>query len=415
MLRIVRNFTFFIIYFKMTNFKGDFPIFSNNSDLIFFDSTATSQKPKMVIDGITDFLSNNYSNIHRGMYDIAQNAETLYKQSKVKTAEVLNADSFKEVIYTFNSTYALNLLAQTLRKNNKLLKGDTVLVSIVEHHANVVPWLILKEEIGINVEYVQVDENFDIDFEDFEKKYDDSVKVISFTHVSNVTGQVFDLQKIWELKRKDTLFVVDASQSVPHMKVDVKAIWCDFLFFTGHKVFADSGIWVLWGKLALLEEMECAFSGGWAISEVNFDSYRSCGLPDKYEPGTPNVTGAVSLLKAFEYIDSIWGYEKIEQIEHDLVEYFLQKAEKFPQFKIIGSTSVENRVSVFGFVIDGIHSHDIAEIMAEKNIAVRSGKHCAHPLFKTYGHAHSVRASLYIYNTKEEIDTFFDIIQEIIK
>lgn len=415
MLRIVWNFTFLYFIFRMKNFRQDFPIFSNNSDLIFFDSTATSQKPKMVIDGISDFLSNNYSNIHRGMYDIAQNAESLYKQSKEITAQNLNADSYKEVIYTFNSTYALNLLAQTLRKNHKLQKGDTVLVSLVEHHANVVPWLILKDEIGINVEYVEVDENFDISWEDFDKKYDQTVKVISFTHVSNVTGQVFDLAKIWEKKREDTLFVVDASQSVPHMKVDVKAIGCDFLFFTGHKVFADSGIGVLWWKEALFEEMECAFSWGWAISQVNLDSYKSCGLPDKYEPGTPNVTGAVSLLKAFEYIDSIWGYEVIEEIEHELVEYFLQKAEKYSQMKIIGSTQSKNRVSVFSFVIDGIHSHDVAEILAEENIAVRSGKHCAHPLFTTYGHAHSLRASLYIYNTHQEIDRFFEVIEKIIK
>jgi cysteine desulfurase/selenocysteine lyase len=208
----------------MKNFRADFPIFSNNQDLVFFDSTATSQKPKMVIDGISEFLSQDYSNIHRGMYDIAQNSEKLYKQSKEITAKVLNANSWKEVIYTFNSTYALNLLAQTLRKNNKLQKGDTVLVSIVEHHANVVPWLILKEEIGIKVEYVDVDENYNLDLEDFDKKYNESVKVISFTHVSNVTGQIFDLSEIGKRKRQDTIFVVDASQSVPHMKVDVQEI-----------------------------------------------------------------------------------------------------------------------------------------------------------------------------------------------
>ena len=395
----------------MTNFTADFPIFSNNPDLIFFDSTATSQKPQMVIDGITDFLSNNYSNIHRGMYDIAQNAESLYKQSKVKTAEVLNADSYKEIIYTFNSTYALNLLAQTFRRNHKLQKGDTVLVSIVEHHANIVPWLILKEEIGINIEYVNVTENYDLDFEDFEKKYNDTVKVISFTQVSNVTWQIFDLQRVGELKRQDTLFVVDASQSVPHMKVDVKKLNCDFLFFTGHKVFADSGIGILYWKEALLNDMECIFSWGWAIADVQKDSYRSCGLPDKYEPGTPNVTWAVSLLKAFDYIDSIWGYKMIEKIEHDLVEYFLEKANNFPTMKIIGSTHSKNRVSVFCFTLEWHHSNDIAEFLADKNIAVRSGKHCAQPLFKAYWESHSVRASLYIYNTPQEIDRLFEVLK----
>ena len=398
----------------MTNFKADFPIFSNNTDLIFFDSTATSQKPKMVIDGISEFLSTNYSNIHRWMYDIAQNSENLYKKSKIKTAEVLNARSYKEIIYTFNSTYALNLLAQTLRKNNKLQKWDTVLVSIVEHHANIVPWLILKDEIGINVEYVHVTENFDLDFEDFQNKYDESVKVISFTHVSNVTGQIFDLKKVWKLKREDTLFVVDASQSVPHMSVDVQEIGCDFLFFTGHKVFADSGIWVLYGKEELLTQMECAFSGGWAISDVEKDGYRSCGLPDKYEPWTPNVTGAVSLLKAFEYIDSIWWYKTIESVEHELVEYFLEKANDFSAMKIIGSRSSHNRVSVFGFTLKWHHSNDVAEFLADHNIAVRSWKHCAQPLFKTYGESHSVRASLYLYNSKEEIDTLFEVLHKLV-
>lgn len=397
----------------MTNFQSDFPIFSNNPDLIFFDSTATSQKPQMVIDGITDFLSNNYSNIHRWMYDIAQNSEALYKQSKVKTAEVLNADSYKEIIYTFNSTYALNLLSQTFKKNYKLKAWDTVLVSIVEHHANIVPWLILKEEIWINVEYVNVTKNYDLDFEDFEKKYNDTVKVISLTHVSNVTWQIFDLERIGKLKREDTLFIVDASQSIPHMKVDVKTLGCDFLFFTWHKVFADSGIGILYWKAALLNEMECVFSWGWAIADVNKEWFRSCWLPDKYEPGTPNMTGAVSLLKAFEYIDSIWGYKKIEEIEHNLVEYFLEKTKSFPEMKIIGSTLTQNRVSVFWFIFEGHHSNDIAGYLADHNIAVRSGKHCAQPLFKQYWESHSVRASLYIYNTREEIDKFFEILKQL--
>ncbi len=393
-----------------TDFKKDFPIFQNNPDLIFFDSTATSQKPKYVIDGIREYLENSYSNIHRWMYDIAQTSEIYYKQSKEKVCDVLNANSYKEVIYTFNSTYAINLLTQTLRRNKKLKKWDKVLVSIVEHHANIVPWLILKEEIGIEIDYVTVDEDFNLDMEDFKSKYDESVKVISLTHVSNVTGQVFDLEQVGKLKREDTLFVVDASQSVPHMKVDVQKINCDFLFFTWHKVFADSGIGVLWGREELLESMDCVFSGGWAISNVASDSFSSAGLPDKYEPGTPNVTGAYSLLKAFEYIDSVWWFEVLEAVEDQLTNYFLEKAKQYDYFHILGSDKPENRVSVFSFVIDSQHSHDVAEILAENHIAVRSWKHCAQPLFEKYWHAHSVRASLYLYNTKEEIDKFFEVI-----
>lgn len=395
--------------------KKDFPIFKNNPDLIYFDSTASSQKPSMVIDGIKDYLETSYSNIHRGMYDIAQISDNLYQKSKQKVCEVLNGNSYKEIIYTLNSTYALNLIAQTFRKNWVLKKWDTVLVSMVEHHANVLPWLILKDEIGINVEYVEVDENYDIDMQDFQKKYTQEVKVISFTHVSNVTGQVFDLEEIWEIKREDTFFVIDASQSVPHMKVDVKKLNCDFLVFTGHKVFADSGVGVFWGRKELLEKFEPPFSWGGAISDVRLDGYTSCGLPDKFEPGTPNITWAIGLLKAFEYIESIGGYEFIEGHEAELTQYFLKKVQELPQMHLIGWNDVSKRVAVFSFVLDGIHSHDIADYLAENGFAVRAGKHCAHPLFKTYGHAHSVRASLYIYNSKEEIDRFFEVLKQLLE
>lgn len=395
--------------------KKDFPIFKNNPDLIFFDSTASSQKPSMVIDGITDYLENSYSNIHRWMYDVSMRSEKLYKQSKQKVCEVIGGNSYREVIYTMNSTYALNILSQTLRRNKILKTGDKVLLSLAEHHANIVPWLILKEEIGIEVEFVWLDDNFDLDFEDFAQKYDETVKVISFTQVSNVTGTVFDLEKVGTLKKEGTLFIVDASQSVPHIKIDVKKMNCDFLFFTWHKVFADSWIWVLWGKEELLSKYEPIFSWGWAISEVCLTWYKSASLPDKFEPGTPNMTGAVSLLKAFEYIDSIGWYNTIEAHEKILTEYFLKKAKTCSKMKIIGWFNPQNRVAVFSFILEWHHSDDVAEILAENGIAVRSWKHCAHPLLQKYDYTHSVRASLYIYNDVSEIDTFFEAIEEIIK
>ncbi len=396
------------------NYKSDFPIFKNNPDLVFFDSTSTSQKPSMVIDGIKDYLESTYSNIHRGMYDVAVDSEKLYKKSKEIVASSINADSYKEVIYSYNSTYALNLLSSSIKKSWILKAWDKVLLSIVEHHANLVPWLMLKEEIGIEVDFVWVDENYNLDFEDFEKKYDSSVKIISMTHVSNVTWQIFDLKKVWKLKREDTLFVVDASQSVPHFKVDVKELNCDALFFTGHKVFADSGIWVLWAKKDLLNSLTPSFSWGWAIGEVYCDSYTTAWLPDKFEPGTPNVSWAVSLLRAFEYIQSIWWFEKIDQIEEELIEYFLAKLSSYKNIKIIGSSSKENRVWVFSLVIDWYHSDDVAEFLADNNIAVRSGKHCAHPLFKNKWYANSIRVSFYIYNDKIDIDKFFSVIDNLL-
>ncbi|MDD3794032.1 MAG: cysteine desulfurase [Candidatus Gracilibacteria bacterium] len=397
------------------SFKKDFPIFKNNPDLVFFDSTSTTQKPEKVIDGVKKYLENDYSNIHRGLYDIAINSEKLYKKSKQIVAKHIGADDIKEIIYTYNSTYASNLLTSSLKKSNFLKVGDKILVSIVEHHANLVPWLILKEEIGVDVEFIGVDSDYNLDLADFDEKYDDRVKVIALTHVSNVTGQVFDLAEIGRRKREDTLFVVDASQSVPHMKVDVKKLNCDALFFTGHKVMALSGIGVLWGKKDLLNELTPSFSGGGAISEVTCSKYTSAGLPDKFEPGTPNVVGAVSLLKAFEYIEDIGGFEKIEEIEEELIEYFLERLKDYENIEIIGSHKKKNRVGVFSIVLNNYHSNDVAEVLAENGIAVRAGKHCAHPLFAKSGYPNSIRVSLYLYNTKKDIDKFFDVIDKLKK
>ena len=393
--------------------RKDFPIFKNNPDLIFFDSTSSSQKPSYVIDAMKEYLENDYSNIHRGMYDIAIRSEKMYVASKKKVCEVLNGNSWKEVIYTFNSTYASNLLASSIKKSNILKKGDIVLVSITEHHANVVPWLILKEEIGIHLEYVGVDKNFAIDMVDFKKKYTPEVKIISLTHVSNVVGQVNDLEQIGKLKREDTLFIVDASQSVPHMKVDVQSLRCDALFFTGHKIMADSGIGILWGKKKFLKSLTPSFSWGGSISEVSMAGYAMAGLPDKFEPGTPNMTGALSLLKAFEYVDNIWGYEYIEKKEAELTQYFLDKLIKCTNITVIGSTKIKNRVSVFSFVVKWHHSDDVADYLAEHGIAVRSGKHCAHPLFESLHIAHSIRVSMYIYNQTDEIDKLFHLLSKL--
>jgi len=393
--------------------KKDFPIFKNNPWLVYMDSTASSQKPSLVIDGIKKYLESCCSNIHRWMYDIAAKSEKAYDDSKKKVCELIWWDSYKEVIYTYNSTYAANLITQSLRLSNKLQKWDKVLISIVEHHANVVPWLILKDEIGIEIEYIEIDENYNLDFDDFEKKYDESVKVISMTHVSNVTGQIFDLERIWKLKREDTLFIIDGSQSIPHFKVDVKKLNADFLFFTAHKVLADTWLWVFWWKIELLEELKPIFSWGWAIWNVDECSFTYWKLPYKFEPGTPNLSWAVSLLMAIEYINSIWWFEKVEEVENDLVEYTLEKFNERKNIKIIWSTTSKNRVWVFSFVIDAIHSNDVADMMAENNICIRSWMHCAHPFLKKIDVAHTSRMSLYIYNTREDIDKFFEVLDEI--
>ena len=429
----------------MSNIRNDFPILKNNPGLVYLDSTATSQKSAHVIDGIKNYLESTYANIHRGSYDISAQSEKMYEQSKQITAKHIGVENWREIIYTANSTYALNLLAQSIWRTGLLKKGDKVLVSIVEHHANVVPWLILKEDYGIEVEYVNILDDYSIDYEDFRSKLDDNVKIVSLTHVSNVTGQVFDLENVNSLLNMRygsdrPLFIVDGSQSVPHFSVDVKTIGCDAMFFTGHKLWADSGIWVLWAKEQLLNELKPIFSGGGAIGHVSKDGFtHSAQLPDKFEPGTPNLSGAVSLLKAFEYIESVWGYEKLEEIETDLTEYAL---EKFMQLQtslnpslsrreetavippltkgrlggvsLIGWTDLKTRVWVFTFVVEGVHSFDISDYLADHNICIRAGQHCAEPFLSSLWLVHTCRMSLYMYNTKADIDTFFEVLEKAI-
>ncbi len=398
--------------------QNDFPIFSNNKWLIFFDSTSSSQKPSYVIDGMKEFLEQDYSNIHRWAYILAENSEKLYIDSKKKVSEFISAPSWREVIYTLNTTYAANILVSSIQRSGILKKGDVVLVSDVEHHANIVPWLMLKQDIWIELEFVRMNDDYSLDIDDLEQKLKNkNVKIVSLTHVSNVTGQIFDLEKVGKIIKsydENILYFVDASQSIPHFKVDVGALWCDALFFTGHKIMTDSGIGVLWWKKEFLESLKPSMSGGWAISWVKKDSFRSAALPDKFEPWTPNMTWAVSLLRALEYIENIGGYEKIEQIESELVAYFLEKHKKYPNMQLIGSTSPKSRVWVFAFNIEGIHSNDVSDYMADNNICIRSGQHCAEPLMIEKWIIGSCRVSFYIYNTKQEIDRFFKVLDEMI-
>ncbi len=403
------------------DFRKDFPIFDTHSDLVYLDSTATSQKPSYVLDGVKNYLSSSYANIHRWSYDISAESERLYKASKQTVADNIWANNWKEVIYTGNSTYALNLLSQSIWRTWLLKSGDKILVSVVEHHANIVPWQILAEDYWVQVEFIWVNDDYSLDLYDLESKLDDSVKIVSLTHVSNVTGQIFELNKVSQLLEKKysdnkPLFIVDGSQSVPHFKIDVVTLWCDALFFTGHKIFAESGIWVLWAKEELLNTLKPIFSGWWAIWHVTQQRFtHSAALPNKFEPGTPNLNGAVSLLKAFEYIDSIWWYETLEKTEQDLTEYTLEKFNKLEGIQIIWSNSPDNRVWVFTFVVEWVHSFDISDYLAEHNICIRAGQHCAEPLMIKTNNVHTCRMSLHIYNTIKDIDKFFEVLEQAIK
>jgi len=401
------------------NLKKDFPIFESTPPdvppLVYLDSTATTQKPQEVIDAISHYYSTYNSNIHRWSYDIAQFSEKFYEQSKQKVADKINAKNKSEIIYSYNSTYASNLFIMSLKRSKILKKWDKVLLTISEHHANVVPWLILKEEIWIEIEYVNIDENYDLDLEDFKAKYDDKVKVVSFTYVSNVIWTVYDLESVSKLLRDDTIFMVDWSQSVPHFKTNVQKLNCDAMFFTGHKVMAENWLWILYIKEDLMHKMKPAISWGWAIAWVKEQEFKSWVKNTKFEAGTPNVAWAVSLLAAFIYMDGIWGYKKIEKIETELVKYFLKKLNAFPkEIKLIGKKTSKNRVWVFSFSVPWIHANDLSDALAEDNICVRAGRHCADPLADYCEQNSTCRASLYIYNTKEDIDKFFESLEKAI-
>lgn len=405
--------------------RSDFPIFENNPELIYLDTTATAQKPKAVIDAMVRFLSYDYSNIHRGAYDLSERSELLYEKSKEKVAHWINAESPYEIVYGANSTSLFNMLAQSLARSMWLRKGDRVLLSVIEHHANVVPWLILREDLGIEVEFVGINGDFDIDLEDLRSKYTPNTRIVATTMVSNVTGKIMDIGRLKSFidtlppvengPFERPLLVLDASQAVPNFKVDVRKLGADFVIFTGHKIYADTGIGVLYGKKSLLKTMTPGIGGGGAINYVREDSFEFAGLPNRFEPGTQNLTGAVSVLAALEYLDSIGGYEKLHEIEVPLIEYALEEFAKLsPKVRLVGPLTASERVGIFSFTIEGMHVSDVAEALADEGIAVRAGQHCAEPLHRRIGCLSTVRASIGIYTTKSDLKKFFSTLEKIV-
>jgi len=369
------------------NYRDDFPIFKNNPELIFLDSWASSQKPKYVIDWVSEFTANDYANIHRWDYLLSEKSEDLYFQSKQLVSEFINCKS-SEIIYTYNSTYAFNMLVQSLVNSNMLKSGDTVLLWIREHHANIVPWQILAEKIWFNIKFINLLEDYSIDREDFDHKYDETVSVVSIWHVSNVTWQIYDVQKIKSKLRNDTFFVVDWSQSFPHMPIDIEDIWCDCFIFTAHKVMAYTGLGAMFLSRKHIKTLQPMISGWWAIKDVDVNWFSLPTTLEKFEAGTPNIIWAVSLLKALEYIESIWWMEAIWEHEQEITKYTLQKFIDIEQkyknkFKLIWSNNLKNRIAVFSFYLpENKNFNKVWEIFAEKNIAIRCGWHCAHPLHK---------------------------------
>jgi cysteine desulfurase / selenocysteine lyase len=394
--------------------RNDFPIFKkkiNGKELVYLDNASTTQKPYSVINSITDFYSNYNSNIHRAVYQLAEEATTLYEQSREKIANFINVRP-EEIVFTRNTTESINLIAHSWARTN-LKKDDGIAISELEHHSNIVPWQILSQEIGTRLEYVGIDENGFLDLEHLiELISSKKVRLVSLSHMSNVLGTIVPIERIIKIAHENDIPVlVDGAQSVPHMPVNVKNMDCDFLVFSAHKMLGPTGVGVLYAKKELLEKMRPFMGGGDMIKEVFKFHTNYNEVPYKFEAGTPNIADVVGFGAAIDYLEKI-GMENIRKHEIDLTEYALESILSINHLTVYGPKDPNYRGGVISFNIADIHPHDLATIMNDHGIAIRSGHHCAQVLMQRLDVPATSRASFYIYNTKEEIDKFVNAIKE---
>ena len=382
--------------------KEDFPILKNR-DMAYLDSGATTQKPQKVLDAVESFYEHENANPHRGAYSLSIEATEAYESTRRKIAKFINARYPEEIIFSKNATESLNLLAYSYGLDN-LEKEDEVVISIMEHHSNLVPWQYVTNKTGSTLKYMYINDNFEISKEEIESKITDKTKIVGITHISNVLGTINPVKEIIKYAhKKGAIVIVDASQSIPHMKIDVQDLDADFLVFSGHKMLAPLGIGVLYGKKELLQKMKPFLMGGDMIEYVYEQKTTFAPLPNKFEAGTQNVEGVIGLGAAIDYINEI-GYDKIAEVEKELTEYAREKLSKLDYLDLYLTPNKENHSSVFSFNIKGVHPHDVASILDTENVYVRSGNHCAQPLLRSLGIDSTCRASLYFYNTKEDID-----------
>jgi len=393
--------------------KKDFPIFKNNPWLVFLDNAASAQKPQFVIDGVSEFVAHDYANIHRGLYSLSEKSEEAYHHSKELVGELLNCKA-SEIIYSYNSTYAINLIAQSLVISDIIKTWDTVLLWIREHHANILPRQILAQRKGFKIEFFNINDEYEIDRNDFDQKYSNKVKVVSVAHVSNVTGKIYDVKKIKSKLRDNTFFLVDGSQSVPNFPVDVEDIGCDCLVFTGHKMMAYTGIGVIYLKKERIKKLVPIIRWWGTIEDVSIEGHTLAGNSDKFEAGTPNIIWAVSLLKALEYIKSIGWMKKIREHEQKLVTLCLDWFKKLKDKVEILWPLNSDRVAVFSFIMtNNTNFNNIGETFSDQNIAIRCGGHCAYPLHKHFKKPWTCRMSGYLYNDESDIAHFFKVLGQI--
>ena len=381
--------------------------------LVYLDNAATSQKPTAVIDAIVDFYSNHNANVHRGSHTLSNEASTLWETARNDIAGFINA-SPDNIVFTRNATESLNLVAYTMFRSG-LKAGDEVVVTRMEHHSNLVPWQQLGDATGVKVHYARVTPEGALDMEDFRKLLTGNVKVVAFTHCSNILGTINPVKELTRMaKEHGCIVVVDGCQATPHLAVDVKDIGCDFYAFSGHKMLGPTGIGVLWGRRALLEQLPPFLYGGDMISTVSLESTTFNVVPRKFEAGTPNVAGGIGLAAAVRYLQAI-GMDAVRAHEKKLLACAIGRIKELKGVTLYGLEDLDHRSGVLSFNIDRVHPHDVAQVMDGLGIAVRSGDHCGQPLMKELGIKGGVRASFYLYNTEAEIDRFIEGILKVQK
>ncbi len=390
----------------MDHLRADFPILDrliNGKRLAYLDSGATTQKPIQVIEAVSDYYKTSNSNVHRGAHTLGDEATTAFEGARAKIANFIGADSSDEVVFTRGTTGGLNTIAYGWGLN-RLKPGDRILLTVMEHHANVVPWQLVAKHTGAELVYLELDDNYQVDLSDLDNIIDERVKIVSVSGMSNVTGTIGPVAELVAAARRvGAIVIVDAAQSVPHLPTDVSTLGADFLVFSAHKMLGPTGVGALWGRREILNEMEPAEGGGEMIADVQLYESRWAPIPHKFEAGTPPIAQAVGFGAAIDYLEKI-GMTEVRRHEIEITQYALDRLSEVPDLKVIGPADVAVRGGTVSFELGDVHPHDVATILDQEGVAVRAGHHCAKPLMRYLNVPATARASFYVYTTQQDID-----------
>lgn len=399
--------------FNIEKIRKDFPILQqtvHDKPLVYLDNAATTQKPKQVIDAIVEYYQEYNSNVHRGVHALSQRATLMYEAAREKAKAFINAKNSKEIIFTRGTTESINLVAQSYARNF-LKEGDEIIISEMEHHSNIVPWQLLRDQVGVVIKILPINNNGELILDEYEKLFTPKTKLVALTHISNALGTINPIkQMITTAHQHEALVLIDGAQAAPHQKIDVQDLDCDFYALSGHKMYGPTGIGLLYAKEYLLEKMPPYHGGGEMIKMVSFDKTIYNELPHKFEAGTPNIAGVAGFAAAIDYLQQL-DLDTIANYEDELLTYATQQALVFPGLKLIGTA--RQKTSILSFTLDFAHAHDIGTILDRDGVAIRSGHHCAMPVMEHFGLAATTRASIAFYNTTEEIDALFNGLEKV--